>query len=85
MSDVITFIDEIFEVTRVSGGRGRHLLVDGVQTAANLVAYRQTHREYFEFSERALALIKEHGLISTKDGFFRSFVRDEKHFAGNLD
>ena len=62
-TDVTAFIDEMMASTKAAGGRGRHLMVDGAiggfQIAANAVAYGQTHREYFEFSERALALLKE--------------------------
>ena len=60
-------------------------LSDGLQVAANIAAFRQTHREYFEFSERALKLLKEHGAIPTKDGYFRSFVHNGKALAGHLD
>jgi hypothetical protein len=36
----------------------------------------QTHREYIEFSERAVKLLKEHRAIATNDGNYRSFVRN---------
>ncbi|MEQ1698711.1 MAG: hypothetical protein ABMA25_01310 [Ilumatobacteraceae bacterium] len=84
-SDVTAFIDQMVAITRESGGRSRHMVVNSLQVGANALAYRQTHREYFEFSARALKLLKEHGAIATDDGFFRSFVRKGAHFAGNLD
>lgn len=88
-TDVAAFIDEITASTKAARGQGRRLIVDGaivgVQVAANAVAHRQTHREYFEFSPNALARIKAHGAIPTEDGWFRSFVHDGKGFAGNLD
>jgi hypothetical protein len=83
---VSAFVDQMLDATKEVGGRSRHFVVDGVQVAANIAAFRQTHREYFEFSERALKLLKEHGAIPTKDGnFFRSIVHNGKNFAGNLD
>ena len=39
----------------------------------------------FEFSPRALELLKQYGALPTDDGFFRSMVRDETSFVGNLD
>ena len=82
---VSEFVDHMLKVTRSGGGQSRHLVVDGAQIAANVYAYRQTHREYFEFSERALKLLAEHGSIPTEGGFFRSFVKSGREFAGNLD
>lgn len=84
-SAVSAFVDHMLEVTRSGGGQSRHLVVEGAQIAATVYAYRQTHREYFEFSERAVKLLAEHGSIPTDGGFFRSFVRDGNLFAGNLD
>ena len=84
-SAVSVFVDQMLEATKEANGRSRHVVLDGVQTLANVAAYRQTHREYFEFSERALRLIKDHGAIPTTGGHFRSFVRSGRHFAGNLD
>ncbi|HAP77950.1 MAG TPA: hypothetical protein DCR14_17950 [Acidimicrobiaceae bacterium] len=52
---------------------------------ANVVAFAQTHKEYFEFSAEAMRRLKEYGSIETKGGYFRSFVRDGRLFAGNLD
>jgi len=82
---VSAYVDQMLDATRQFGGRSRHLLVDGVQVAANITAFRQTHREYFEFSERARNLLREHGAIATQDGYYRSFVHDGKHLAGHLD
>ena len=84
-TDVTAFIDSMMATTREAGGRARHMVVDSLQIAANLVAYQQTHREYIEFSARALKLLKEHGAIANGDGSFRSFVRKAGQFAGNLD
>lgn len=85
-SDVSAFIDQMRDLTRQAGGQSRHLLVDGVQLVANVAAFRQTHREYFEFSDRARELLKKHGTILAKEGGYnRSFVRKGREFAGNLD
>ncbi len=82
---VSAFVDQVLDATKDVGGRSRHFIVDGVQVAANVAAFRQTHREYIEFSERACKLLKEHGAIATEDGNYRSFVRKGREFAGNLD
>jgi hypothetical protein len=82
---VSAFVDQMLDVTKRGGGRSRHFVVDGVQVASNVAAFHQTHREYIEFSARATKLLKEHGVIATKDGNFRSFVRNGREFAGNLD
>src|SRR5688572_17790936 len=70
---VSAFVDQMLDATKEVGGRARHFVADGVQVAANIAAFRQTHREYIEFSERARKLLKEHGAIATKDGNYRSF------------
>lgn len=82
---VSAFVDQMLDATKEVGGRSRHFIVDGVQVATNVAAFRQPHREYIEFSERACKLLKEHGAIATKDGNYRSFVRKGREFAGNLD
>lgn len=82
---VTTYVEQMLDATKQFGGRSRHLVFDGVQIAANIASLRQTHREYFEFSERARNLLKEHGAIAAKDGYFRSFVHDGQHLAGHLD
>lgn len=82
---VASFVDHMLDVTDEVGGRTRRFIVDGVMVGANIAAFRQTHREYIEFSERACKLLKEHGAIATKDGNYRSFVRSGREFAGNLD
>jgi hypothetical protein len=82
---VSAFIDQMLDATKEVGGQSRHFVVDGLQVAANIAAFRHTHREYFEFSERARKLLKEHGAIATKDGNYRSFVHNGKELAGHLD
>jgi hypothetical protein len=82
---VSAFVDQMLDATHEVGGRSRHFLVEGAQVAANIAAFGQTHREYFEFSPRALKLLKEHGAIATKDGYFRSFVHNGRTLAGHLD
>lgn len=83
---VSVFIDQMLDATDEVGGRTRHFVADGVQLAANVAAFRQTHREYIEFSARAVELLKEHGAIPTADGnFFRSMVHNGKNLVGNLD
>lgn len=82
---VSTFVEQMLEVTNEVGGRSTRLIIGGVQIASNVAAFSQTHREYIQFSERALKLLKEHGAIATKDGHYRSFVRRGREFAGNLD
>ena len=85
-SDVSAFIDQMREVTREAGGQSRHLVADGAQLVANVAAFRQTHREYFEFSDRARKLLQQHGAEAAKEsGYFRSSVRRAGRFAGNLD
>ena len=82
---VSAFVDQMLDATKEVGGRSRHFVADGVQVAANVSAFRQTHREYFEFSDRARNLLKEHGAIATKDGYYRSFVHNGRELAGHLD
>ena len=43
-TDVALFIDQMMATTKEAGGQSRHLVVDGVQVAANVMAYRQTLR-----------------------------------------
>jgi len=86
-SAVTAFIDGALDV--VPSSRPRRVLADGLAVAGSIAALQQTYREYFEFSPRALELLKEHGAIPTKDGFFRSFVRSGPNanspFGGHLD
>ena len=84
---VSAFVDQMLDATKEVGGRSIHFVVEGVEVAANIAAFRQTHREYFEFSERAHKLLEENGAIAVKDGsgYFRSMVHNGKRFAGNLD
>lgn len=83
---VSAFVDEMVDATKEVGGRWRHFVIDGLQVAANVSAFRQTHREYFEFSGRARELLEEHGAIAAaENGYFRSFVHDGENLAGNLD
>lgn len=82
---VSAFIDQMLDATREAGGQSRYFVVDGLQVAANIAAFRQTHREYFAFSQRAIKLLQKHGKIATEDGNYRSFVKDGAKFAGNLD
>ena len=56
-TDVAAFIDKMVVAIRESGGRSRHIVADSMQLGANALAIRQTHREYFEFSARALKLL----------------------------
>lgn len=84
--DVSIFIDQMLDITKEAGGRSRHLLVDGAQIAANAAAFGQTHREYIEFSARGRNLLQKLGPIAAKEGgYFRSFVKNGRDFAGNLD
>jgi hypothetical protein len=80
---VSTFVDQMLDATQ--DRRSRHFVVDGIQIAANIAAFHQTHREYFEFSERGNELLKAHGAIPAGGGYFRSFVHNGTGFAGNLD
>lgn len=83
---VSAFVDEMVDATKEVGGRWRHFVIDGLQVAANVSAFRQTHREYFEFSGRARELLEEHGAIAAaENGYFRSLVHDGENLAGNLD
>src|SRR5687768_11046806 len=49
-TDVSLFVDRMLEATRETGGHARHFIIGGVQVAANIAAFSQTHREYVEFS-----------------------------------
>jgi hypothetical protein len=80
---VSAFVDQMLDATK--DGRSRHFVVDGIQVAANIAAFRQTHREYFEFSERGNQLLRAHGAIPAGGGYFRSFVHNGSGIAGNLD
>jgi hypothetical protein len=67
--------------------RSRQPVADLFAAGTAAYALAATHREYFQFSAQALQRLAEHGAIPSPDatGFFRSFVRDGKGFAGNLD
>lgn len=83
-ASVSEFIDGLMETT-AGADRPRRLPVDGVALAADAMAFRQTHGEYVEFSKRALELLRQHGSIPKADGYFQSFVKSGREFAGNLD
>jgi hypothetical protein len=82
---VSAFVDQMLNATKEAGGRSRYFVVDGVQIAATIAAFRQTYREYFEFFGRTRELLKEHGVIAAKNGYYRSFVPNGRGLAGNLD
>ena len=46
---------------------------------------RSADTQLFEFSPRALELLRQDGALAAEDGFFRSMVRDNTSFVGNLD
>lgn len=39
----------------------------------------------FQFSQRAMELLRNNDLIGAEDGYFRSLLRDGTQFAGNMD
>ena len=80
---VSAFVDQMLDATK--GGRSTHFVVEGIQVAANIAAFRQTDREYIEFAEHGQELLKEHGRIPTGNGSYHGFVRNATGFAGNLD
>lgn len=86
-SAVMAYVDQV--TTLVSSNISKRVLADGLAVAGSIAALVNTHREYFEFSPRAMKLLREHGAIPTKDGFNRSFVRSgpagNSPFAGHLD
>lgn len=84
-SAVTVFIDQMLATTKEAGGQSRHLIVDGLSVAANIAAYRQTHREYIEFSERAVELLRKNKVVPSQGGYFYGIVKKAGKFAGNLD
>jgi len=78
----------VSEFTRIaaSGARSISAVDLGAGAGAAYGLYR-AHQQYFQFSARALELLKQHGALPARDGQYkRSFVLDEaKKFAGNLD
>jgi pyruvate/2-oxoglutarate dehydrogenase complex dihydrolipoamide acyltransferase (E2) component len=84
-SEVSEFVDRAKEIVKKSGGRSRHLVADGAAALSSLNAHATTHREYVEFSPRSEKLLREHGVIPTGDGWFRSLVRSDTQIVGNLD
>ena len=79
----------VAEFTRIAGGSGARSVspADIGAGAGAAFGFYKTHQQYFQFSPRALALLKEHGALPAGDGQYRrSFVLDAaKKFAGNLD
>lgn len=85
-ADVAVFIDGMLEATGELGGRAQRVAAEGVALVANIAAVAQTHRQYIEFSDRARQLLIDRGAIPAQEaGYFRSFVRNGREFAGNLD
>lgn len=86
-SAVMAYVDQINAL--VSSSTSKRVLADGLAVAGSVATLVSTHREYFEFSPRAMELLRQHGAIPTKDGFNRSFVRSgtagNSPFAGHLD
>ncbi len=82
---VTAVVDQMLETTAQAGRRSRLHFADALMGVATTVAFRQSHREYIEFSGRARALLTQRGVIPTDDGYYRSFVRLGGQFAGNLD
>ncbi len=82
---VAKFTEQVVSLTADSTGNAHHLVADGMAVAGLLDSKRNAHQEYFEFSPRAQGLLQEHGVIPTSDGWYRSFVKSDTQFAGNLD
>ena len=68
------------DVERVGG-----MLATAATAIDQLASEGGAQTQYFEFSPRAIDLLKQHGAIPTGDGFFRSMVHDGEQLAGNLD
>ena len=84
-SDVAVLIDQMLAATQEAGGQSRHLIVNSLSVASNIAAYRQTHREYLELSQRAMKLLRDSNIVPSKDGYFYGIVKKAGKFAGNLD
>jgi hypothetical protein len=78
----------VADFARIAPGGARSLSAAdlGMGAGAAYGIYK-THQQYFQFSARALQLLKDHGALPAGDGQYnRSFVMDTaKKFAGNLD
>jgi hypothetical protein len=73
-------IAESVDVDRIGG-----MLTTAAAAIDQLASTGDAKPRYFEFSPRAMDLLKQHGAIPTGDGFFRSMVHDGSHLAGHLD
>ena len=60
-------------------------VADAAFVGASVATGIATTSQYVRFSPRAMSLLADHGAIPTPDGFFRSFVRSDSAFTGNLD
>ena len=76
------------EFTRIAPSGARSISAADLGAGAGAAyGFYKTHQQYFQFSGRALELLKKHGALPASDGQYkRSFVLNEaKKFAGNLD
>ena len=81
--EVHAFVDEL---TRLGGsGTTAAGLADAAAVGASAGAFLVASCDYVRFTDRAAALLQEHGAVPSGDGAFWSFVRDKAGFAGNLD
>jgi hypothetical protein len=84
---VASFADRFEEF--VDAGNTRRVAADGLAVAGSIIAFERTHREFFEFSPKAIERLRKFGPIPNGEGFFRGFVRSgpkaNSPFAGPLD
>lgn len=85
-SSVENFVEAMIKVSDGDEGRSVGIASDALQGATTVAALLKSNQRYFQFSNRALNLLQQHGAIPSKSGgYFMSMVHDGKGFAGNLD
>jgi hypothetical protein len=74
----------IARLTSVGGTRSHRIVADPAAAVASGLAASNTHRQYVALSPESLKLLRQHGAVPGDQGFFRMFVHDGKHIAGQL-
>ena len=83
-SAVSRFSDLVRSVAQ--DGRIRSLVADGLALAEQIHPADGEYKEYFEFSPRALELLRTYeALPADGDDWFYATVRDGQQIVGNLD
>lgn len=81
-SDAINGI--VTQLTSDQAVRSFRVAMDPAAVLASASATALTNREYIRLSPDSLTLLRQHGAVPGTDGFFRMFVHDGKHIAGQL-